>query len=244
MGGFGSGRRKSYRSHETVESCLVLDAIRWMREGVLQQGASRAGTWQWSNPTTGAVVSSIQYQADITDCGPTVRLIYTDVKTGERLNYAVRPQTTALHWGGLRWWFTCPLVVDGKPCGRRAQKLYLPIVGQYFGCRHCYHLAYDSRNEDARARAISKAQRIRVLLGGSASLYEQFPGKPRGMWWRTYRKLRKQSLQAEGKYSALSGPILEQTALRIERIEKREGIVGRGRAEKRPGGKGGGSRFL
>ena len=162
------------------------------------------------------------------------------MKAGEQLNYAVRLQTTALHWGGLRWWFTCPLGVNGKACGRRVQKLYLPHAGQYFGCRHCYHLSYDSRNEDARARAISKAQKIRVLLGASPSLYEEFPGKPRGMWWRTYRKLRKQSLQAENKYDALSGPILDQTALWIEQREKREGVVGHGRAQKRPGAKGGG----
>ena len=72
MGGFGSGRRESYRSHKTVESCLVLDAGRWMREGILRQGASRAGAWQWSRATTREVFSSIQYQADTTDSSPAV----------------------------------------------------------------------------------------------------------------------------------------------------------------------------
>jgi hypothetical protein len=126
-GGNPTGRIKPWKS------CLVLDAGRWMREGILRQGASRAGAWQWSRATTREVFSSIQYQADTTDSSPAVRLIYTDVKAGEQLNYAVRLQTTALHWGGLRWWFTCPLGVNGKACGRRVQKLYLPHAGQYFG---------------------------------------------------------------------------------------------------------------
>jgi len=99
--------------------------------------------------------------------------------------------------------FTCPLVVNGKPCSRRVQKLYLPPQGQYYGCRHCYQLGYDSRNQDAKLRALSKAQNIRLRLGGSASLYEPFPGKPPRMWWRTYRKLREQSEQAESKYFRL-----------------------------------------
>jgi hypothetical protein len=131
----------------------------------------------------------------------TVHLIYALGKSGEQLNYAIRLETTRPHRGGLRWWFTCPVVVNGEPCGRRVQKLYLPPhQGPYFGCRHCYHLGYDSRNQDAKMRAILKAQRIRRRLGGSPSLYELFPEKPRGMWERTYRRLREQWLQAENTY--------------------------------------------
>lgn len=45
---------------------------------------------------------------------------------------ATRPR-----FGGLRWWFVCPLVVKGRSCKRRVGKLYLPPHGRYFGCRHC-----------------------------------------------------------------------------------------------------------
>src|SRR5262249_25845614 len=46
--------------------------------------------------------------------------------------------------GGLRWWFVCPLEADGRPCGRRVRKLYLPAGATLFGCRHCHRLSYTS----------------------------------------------------------------------------------------------------
>ena len=46
--------------------------------------------------------------------------------------------------GGVRWWFLCTLTCDGRYCGRRVGKLYLPPGGRYYGCRHCYDLTYKS----------------------------------------------------------------------------------------------------
>jgi hypothetical protein len=40
-----------------------------------------------------------------------------------------------------------PLVVGGRPCGRRVGKLHLPPHGRYFGCRHCHDLTYASCQE-------------------------------------------------------------------------------------------------
>jgi hypothetical protein len=51
------------------------------------------------------------------------------------------------HYGGTRWYFLCPLVVNGKACLRRVSKLFLPPGGLYFGCRTCYGLAYTSSQE-------------------------------------------------------------------------------------------------
>jgi hypothetical protein len=200
MGGAGSGPRHYYL-RDTVDDCDILDASRWTREGILRQGVSSAAAWQWSNAATGEVRSSILYQVETTGTDHTVHLTYTFVKSGEQLNCAIRLETTRPHRGGVRWWFTCPVVVNGEPCGRRVQKLYLPPhQGSYFGCRHCYQLGYASRNQDAKMRAILKAQRIRRRLGGSPSLYEPFPEKPPEMWERTYRRLREQGLQAETRY--------------------------------------------
>ena len=157
---------------------------------------------QWVSKDTGTVESALQFQVDATDPDATLRLSYTLPRTGESLNYLIRLQTTTPHLGGLRWWFTCPLVVDGEPCDRRVQKLYLPYGGKYYGCRHCYQLGYAS-NQGAKYRACEKTQRIRRRLGGSPSLYEPFPEKPRGMWWRTYHKLQLQAERAEHRYWAL-----------------------------------------
>lgn len=60
---------------------------------------------------------------------------------------AVELVRTACHFGGSRWWFVCSLLIDGKCCGRRVRKLYLPPGGRYFGCRRCYKLTYRSAQE-------------------------------------------------------------------------------------------------
>ena len=82
-----------------------------------------------------------------------LRLIYTLKKhsTGEKkdFDYSVRLTTTPLPWGGFRFWFICPIV----GCGRRVSVLYLAPGGDYFACRHCYRLSYESRQEGYRDRA-------------------------------------------------------------------------------------------
>jgi hypothetical protein len=65
---------------------------------------------------------------------------------------------------------------------------------------HCCQLSYESRSQNARLRAITKVQKIRRRLGG-ASLLELFPEKPRGMWWRTYRRLCEEAQRAEERTS-------------------------------------------
>jgi hypothetical protein len=192
-----------------VDNCEILDASHWMRAGILREGVTHAGVFQWLAESEGTriVRSSIRYQVDATGQAATLRLIYTSSKTGEPLNYPIHLQTTRPHRGGLRWWFTCPLVLHGEPCGRRVQKLYLPPGGQYFGCRHCYHLGYDSRNKGTKFRARKKTQKIRMRLGGTGSLYDSFPDKPPRMWWRTYRKLQLQAERAESQYWALREPL-------------------------------------
>jgi hypothetical protein len=50
---------------------------------------------------------------------------------------AVSLYTTALNFGGVRWWFRCPR------CGRRCANLYLPR-GSLFLCRICHDLTYQS----------------------------------------------------------------------------------------------------
>ena len=64
------------------------------------------------------------------------------------MDYRVRLVTTTPTYGGLRWWFICPLVINGVECNRRVRKLYL--YGRYFGCRHCHNLTYRSSQEAHR----------------------------------------------------------------------------------------------
>ena len=148
MGGYGSTRWNLHTRKCTVEECLSLDTSRWSEERILQPEAVCSGWWRWLNRYTGETTSTIGYEVNTTEYGNCrVRLDYTVKKTQERVDYLVRLQTTRPYFGGQRWWFTCPLFVNGFKCDRRVRKLYLPPSARYFGCRHCYNLTYRSAQE-------------------------------------------------------------------------------------------------
>jgi hypothetical protein len=94
---------------------------------------------------------------------------------------------TPCRFGGERPWFTCSVYANGTYCGRQVTKLYQ--AGRLFACRHCSRLAYASQQETAHDRGLRKAQTIRMRLGGTANMLDDFPEKPKGMHWRTYERL-------------------------------------------------------
>ena len=90
------------------------------------------------------------------------------------------------HFGGERPWFNCP-------CSRRVAKLYW--ANRCFACRRCLGLAYASQQQNPGMRASRRAEKIRGQLRGNSA--EPFRVKPRGMHWRTYRRLCEEAEQAE-----------------------------------------------
>lgn len=106
----------------------------------------KSGSIQWSNGFSDEK-SSIGVVSNIGD-DAYIKLKYTqtDNYSGDKksFDYKVRLVSTSCNYGGNRWWFICPLIVDGLACRRRVGKLYKD--GDYFGCRHCYDLTYNSKN--------------------------------------------------------------------------------------------------
>lgn len=80
-------------------------------------------------------------------------------------------------------------------CRQRVVKLY--GAGRYFLCRHCYRLAHASQSEGALDRALRRVNKMKQRLGGEPGLVAPFPPKPKGMWGRTYQRLREQAFDAE-----------------------------------------------
>ena len=115
----------------------------------------RSGGIVWKN-CYGEETSSIGVSVSTMDSDNYVRFQYTttDRNTGEKTehDYKVRLTTTPCNFGGVRYWFICPLSANGTYCGRRVAKLYKAPGATYFGCRHCYNLSYESRNEPRLTR--------------------------------------------------------------------------------------------
>jgi hypothetical protein len=143
---------RSWEKKTTVEECRALSLV-WLRKnGYLRPGV-RTGIIQWKNGI-GNVIGSITLQSSISivegqDDG-FVRLSYTitnaeGIKTS--LDYQVGLATTPCHYGGVRYWFVCPLARNGQSCRRRTTRLFLPGGATHFGCRVCYDLTYESCQE-------------------------------------------------------------------------------------------------
>jgi hypothetical protein len=156
MGGPGSGNWHRYPKKTAVENCRSLDANRWMREGILKASVWHSGKWCWFRDASRTEwTSAIGYEVCTVDpADPWLRLFYTFTETQLHMDYGVQLTTTRLRSGGLRWWFICPLTVNGIACGRSVGKLYLH--GKYFGCRHCHDLTYTSCQESRKPNHLDR----------------------------------------------------------------------------------------
>jgi len=152
MGGAGSGRWGWHDKKTTVEECLVLSAGKLTRDGVIGLAPGSGWLW-WTNTSTGERTASAGYTREIDGGRVVLRLRYTVTRRdGEKydIDELISLQMTPSVVGGSRWWFTCPLIVNGRACGRRVGKLYLPPGARYFGCRQCHDLTYTSCQESHR----------------------------------------------------------------------------------------------
>jgi hypothetical protein len=138
---------------DTVEDCRSV-SISFLNKHDYFYGY-RCGRIFWTN-SMGEETGSIGIAVSTTDGENYARFYYTvtDHNTREKTDYDYKVQltTTLCNFGGVRYWFICPLSKNGVYCGRRVAKLYLAPGANYFGCRHCYNLSYESRNEPRLAR--------------------------------------------------------------------------------------------
>jgi hypothetical protein len=209
MGGFGSGRPAGL-GRDKVESSRSIDVNQLHREGCLRPGWW--GGWQWTRD--GEKVASINLRAEEDRLNLTYRVRIAG-GDWEDVEETVRIVRIPCRFGGTRPYFSCPGVVNGTPCGQRVAKLY--GSGRYFLCRHCYGLAHASQSEEPWDRALRRASKIRMRLGGEPGMSEAFPPRPKGMWQRTYERLRRQALEAEFEADAA---FAERLQLLVSRIEK------------------------
>lgn len=190
MGGSGSGNWWNHSGHAICEQQKRIDIRFLRRQGWLVAGRYGSLSWSIGEESMG----NISYRVH----RASLQLLYK-VRDGDEewrdVDEHVPFSFTAQRLGGTRRWFLCPR------CHRRCAVLY---GGAYFRCRKCYRLAYQSQREpSAMWRALARAQKLRQRYGGSGSMDEEFPDKPRGMHWKTYDRILKQADRLEGHLSDL-----------------------------------------
>ena len=147
MGGYGSGWRGARKA--TVESSLVLSINSLVRKKAIVPGARTSGSLDWTDSGNDKPHASVGYEANLVDLGSAwLRLHYQ--ANNEPVDYRIKLVTTTPRYGGLRWWFICPL--DGPQ--RRVAKLYLPPGAKHFGGREGHGLTYTSCQESGKERGL------------------------------------------------------------------------------------------
>lgn len=155
MGGYGSTRWQWHNKKYTTDDCFRISIFRLKQEGLLTPGQVRSGSWIWHNQFSQEKRASVGYEINMKQDAAFLRLhyIHTTAWAGEKRNidYLVPLEKTSCHFGGYRYWFICPISVDGRYCGRRVGKLFLAPGSSYFACRHCHDLTYRSSQESNKA---------------------------------------------------------------------------------------------
>jgi hypothetical protein len=164
MGGMGSGSWYRYANKKcTVEECLSLNVFRLHQQNLLCPGP---GSLTWNRVSTGENRGSVGYSIQAEKGNHLVMTLHFTRTIREAKEVVQEPILlipTRPHFGGIRYWFQCPLVISGRPCGRKSGKLHLPPGQKFFGFRHCYGLTYASRQEhnkrmDVFARAFKRGE--------------------------------------------------------------------------------------
>ena len=139
-----------------------------------------------------------------------LRIMYydRDLSNGKRIehDYTVRLTTTPCNYGGVRWWFSCPLITNRVPCGRRVGTLYK--YDELFGCRHCYNLTYNSRNLNSHGPEYDAIRAIKAAKAADKLKHEMkrhtyagVPTKKQNRYYKLYE-------QSSGKYVIINGRIM------------------------------------
>jgi hypothetical protein len=219
LGGCGSGRHKGVTKRR-VESCLALDVNELRRMGALTPGASGTLTWDRGGDAEASVAFCTESTALI--------LCFHDQCAAEPrdVEQYVALTSVPVAFGGSRVYLLCP----GAECGRRVSVLYFRRGEGVFRCRHCQGLAYESQREDARKRARRRADKLRARLRLPQRRPLALPIliKPKGMWSRTFERLRGHAIAAESVATAAQVAHWVRLLRRVNRRQRQSETAERG----------------
>jgi hypothetical protein len=137
------------RKEGVIEDCLALSVKS------VHRGENRhVGSVHWRCGTE--VVATIKYEINLwsAERGDLWLRYFVD---GEPVHLPISMTSTAVHLGGRRWWFICPVTA------KRVEKLYLPDGATQFAGRKAHDLTYTSCQQSGREKRFW--HRIDKLLG-------------------------------------------------------------------------------
>jgi len=163
---------------------LEADFVKQLRISLLKKEGylnhSMAGIVRWGE---GDETSSLRLEGHMDEYHPYIHLFYAQTdEEGNRqsFDYKIFLHRTPCNYGGYRYWFMCPLARSGMTCGRLSTVLYK--ASNYFGCRRCYNLTYQSRKHNTNSslafwfrsrKAMNKMEKLELEIKR-----REYAGKP------------------------------------------------------------------
>lgn len=191
-----------------VEDCLQLSIFKLNQLGVFK--SSHSDTLEWDNGNCITFAVNID---SFNDKGERLVLAlyinyYAEDQLGNKkdINSMFPLDTTPCNFGEHRYWLICPGVVEGKFCLRRVAVLYKPPNGEYFACRICHNLTYESRNLGGYKKKIgipfSKIELKEMEMSIAKKFYKGLPTKKYSKYLKNceqYSKAYIEDIMQDGK---------------------------------------------
>ncbi|MEK7519707.1 MAG: hypothetical protein AAB581_00470 [Patescibacteria group bacterium] len=186
------GRLKKLMSKSVAEQNNSLGIFWLKKHGYLHKDYShRSGgiTWTYgyseNKSSIGFAVSRDNWGTP--DERAYARLYYTHTdrwnSEKEEMDYKIELTMTPCNYGGVRYWFICPLSKNGQYCGRRVGVIY--SIGKWFGCRHCGGITYASQMQGGKYKGFVSIPDIEKAEKEVKRYY--YKGKPTRKYRRVIR---------------------------------------------------------
>lgn len=151
MGGLGSGRWRSLNRRQVVEACNYIAA------SDLRAFSDSDSTFffpvrQHGGKIVGHLPSKFEQRSI-----DSVFMSYDLREYGAPFSGSLQIGTTSARSAGSRQCFLCPGNVTDGECRNLCRKLYLPPNEDWFGCRSCHALSYESQQR--RAERLARVER-------------------------------------------------------------------------------------
>lgn len=190
MGGYGSGRKST---RFKADECIILDVNFLNKKGCLASGFS--GSWVWHKAGNNKNLIELSFDDQSLLLRSTQRVGISNQHKSVTQEISILFKKCNL--GGVRPYFRCGNVTEGRACQRFAVKLFR--TADRFRCRKCAQVSYRSQSRTKFKRISDRSDLLRSKMRGKAGVLNPTPEKPKGMWWRTYHREIKRIQEADAR---------------------------------------------